>query len=72
MCERVATINIRTQDISGVSVQVYGDAAVETGLLTTTATRDGIDSSGKYRFTRVWVKRNGQWQTVAFQETRPQ
>jgi ketosteroid isomerase-like protein len=65
-------INIKSQDITDVSIHVYGDAAIETGKLTTTATRDGRDASGTYRFTRVWVKQNGQWQTAAFQETRPQ
>ena len=32
---------------------------------------DGQDTSGTFRFTRVWVNRNGMWQTVAFQETTP-
>lgn len=65
-------INITAQDISDVAVQVYGDVAVETGRLTSSATRDGRDSSGTFRFTRVWVNRDGRWQTVAFQETRTQ
>jgi ketosteroid isomerase-like protein len=64
-------IDIRSQDITDVNVHVYGDTAIETGLLKTTAVRDGRDSSGTYRFTRVWARRNGEWQTFAFQETRP-
>lgn len=63
-------IKIRSQDISDVQVTVYGDVAVEIGRLVSHATRDGKDSSGTFRFTRVWVDRNSRWQTVAFQETR--
>jgi len=62
-------IKIRAQEISDVHVNVYGEVAVETGKLMSRATRDGKDTSGTFRFTRVWVKRNGRWQTVAFQET---
>jgi ketosteroid isomerase-like protein len=65
-------IKIAFQEISDVKVQVYGNAAIVTGVLTSRATRDGRDSGGTYRFTRVWVNQNGKWQTVAFQETRPQ
>src|SRR4051794_16904755 len=63
-------IQILAQEISDLQVNVYGDVAVETGQLVSNATRDGRDSSGTFRFTRVWVNRNGRWQTVAFQETR--
>ena len=67
---RNGSIRILSQDISDVKVQMYGDTAVETGKLTSKATRDGRDTSGTFRFTRVWVKRNGTWQSVAFQETK--
>jgi len=67
---RSGVIKIHSQEISDVQVNVYGDVAVETGKLVSQATRDGKDSGGTFRFTRVWVNRNGHWQTVAFQETR--
>jgi ketosteroid isomerase-like protein len=67
---RRGVIKIRSQEISDVRVSVYGNVAVETGKLVSEATRDGKDSGGTFRFTRVWVNRNGRWQTVAFQETR--
>ena len=66
---RRGVIHIRSQEISDVHVNVYGDVAVEIGKLVSQATRDGKDSSGTFRFTRVWVNRDGRWQTVAFQET---
>lgn len=63
-------IKIRSQEICDVHVNVYGEVAVEIGKLVSLPTRDGKDSSGVFRFTRVWVKRNNRWQTTAFQETR--
>lgn len=65
-------IRIESHDISDLHVWVYGNTAVTTGLLTSKAMRDGHDSGGTFRFTRVWVNRDGKWQTVAFQETRKQ
>jgi ketosteroid isomerase-like protein len=67
---RNRAIKIKSHEISDVKVQVYDNAAIETGILTSKATRDGRDVSGTFRFTRVWVMRNGRWQTVALQETR--
>ena len=63
-------IKIHSQTISDVAVNVYGTVAVETGTLVSEAARDGKDSGGTFRFTRVWLTRNGRWQTIAFQETR--
>jgi ketosteroid isomerase-like protein len=48
-----------------VKVKVYGDTAVVFGLETEKSTYKGKDSSGQYRFTDVFVKRNGVWQAVA-------
>ena len=57
-----------------VQVRVYGDAAVVTGratvkgqLKTPAATMQDI--SGQYRYTRVYVKQEGQWRLVAHQMT---
>jgi len=68
---RRGIIKISSQEVRDVTVHVYDSAAVETGELTSKATREGRDTSGTFRYTRVWVNRNGTWQTVAFQETRP-
>jgi ketosteroid isomerase-like protein len=48
-----------------VKVRVYGDTAIVSGLETETSTYKGKDSSGQYRFTDVFVKRDGIWQAVA-------
>jgi ketosteroid isomerase-like protein len=48
-----------------LKVQVYGDAAVATGISVTKGTSKGKDNSGKYPWTDTWIKKGGQWQCVA-------
>jgi ketosteroid isomerase-like protein len=58
-------------EVDDLRVRVYGDTAVVTGRSTPRG-RDarGQEMHGRYRFLRVWVKRDGRWQVVAFQGTR--
>ena len=58
-----------SREISDLNIRVYGDTAVVTGRSTQKGTENGKDYSGDYRFTRVYVKRNRQWLTVALQAT---
>lgn len=55
-----------------LKVHIYGDVAVVTGRNTITGIWEQIerDISGPYRFTDVFVKRNGRWQCVASQASR--
>ena len=55
-----------------VRVRVYGEIAVVTGRNTIKGTWEDIerDISGPYRFTDVFVRRNGRWQCVASQSSR--
>jgi ketosteroid isomerase-like protein len=53
-----------------IRVRVYGNAAVATGRLTTEGTFRGRPQSGQFRWTRVFVKRQGRWHLVANQVTR--
>ena len=50
-------------------VRLYGNVAVVTGQNTIKGTWEGVqhDMGGPYRFTDVFVKRNGQWRCVASQ-----
>lgn len=51
-------------------VRIYADTAVVTGLSKAKwREADGQPRSGEYRFLRVWVRRDGRWQAVAFQST---
>ena len=56
-------------DISDVVVRVYGNTAVVNGRVDVKGTMAGKDSSGPVLFTRVYVKKDGRWQSVAFQQT---
>lgn len=57
---------------SDLKVNLYGDVAVVTGQNTIKGTWEDLnkDISGPYRFTDVFVKRNGRWQCVASQSSR--
>jgi len=53
----------------GLSVQVYGSAAVATGIYRETGTNKGKPYVIRSRFTDTWIKRDGVWLCVASQST---
>ena len=58
-------------NVDDLAVRIYGETAVVTGRSTPKGrTARGEPMRGQYRFLRVWVKRGGSWQVVAFQGTR--
>jgi ketosteroid isomerase-like protein len=58
-------------EVDDLAVRVYGETAVVTGRSTPKGrTAKGEPIRGRYRFLRVWVKRDGRWQAVAFEGTR--
>jgi ketosteroid isomerase-like protein len=58
-----------TINVTDMVVRVYGDTAVVTARADVKGHQLGEDFSGPYRYTRVWVRRNGRWQTVSYQAT---
>src|SRR3989442_4359862 len=66
---KTGDIKITSNEVSDMKVRVYGDTAVVTGRADTKGTIGGKDISGPMLFTRVYVKRNGRWQSVSFQQT---
>jgi uncharacterized protein (TIGR02246 family) len=50
-------------------VRLYNETAVVTGRATTKGRGPQGEISGQFRYTRVYVKRDGQWQLVTFQGT---
>ena len=58
-----------SRQIFDLKVRVYGDTAVVIGRSVQKGMENGKDYSGNYWFTRVYVKQNGQWLTVALQTT---
>ena len=66
---KTGDIKITANEVSDLKVRVYGDTAVVTGRSEAKGTVGGRDVSGPNLFTRVYVKKNGRWQSVAFQQT---
>ena len=52
-----------------LTVRIYGEVAVLTGIADNTGTFRGIPFAGKIRYTRVFLRRDGRWQAVAMQQT---
>lgn len=50
-------------------INVYGDVATYTTLLTLRGRYGGTAQQGQYRASVVWVRRDGRWQQVASQMT---
>jgi ketosteroid isomerase-like protein len=67
---KTGQIKIASNELSDLKVRVYGNAAIVTGNSTVKGTVSGTEVNGPVMFTRVYVKKNGHWQAVAFQQTR--
>jgi ketosteroid isomerase-like protein len=67
---RTGTIRFSQLDLSDLKVRVYGDTAVVTSKAEVSGTNGGTDISGRYRYTRVYNRRNGQWRIVSFEASR--
>ena len=63
-------LTFESMQIDDLKVRIYGDAAVVFGLETEKSKYKGEDTSGQYRFTDTFVKRNGHWLYVASHSTR--
>ena len=66
---KTGSFHYESRQISDLNVRVYGNSAVVTGRSIQKGSENGKDYSGDYRFTRVYVKQDGRWQTVALQTT---
>jgi len=53
----------------GLSVQVYGDAAVVTGIYRESGTNKGKPYVIRSRYTDTWIKQKGVWLCVASHST---
>ncbi len=65
--DKVKFVSFKLEDMK---VHVYGNTAVVTGLNTIHAMDGTKDISGPYRFTDVFVNRDGRWQVVATQSSK--
>ena len=63
------TYRYAARKVSDLTVRIYGNAAVVTGRAVQKGAEDAKDYSGDNRFTRVYVKQDGRWVSVALQVT---
>ena len=59
-------------NVDNIKVRTFGDVAVATLTQTEKSQYKGKDSSGRYLYTDVWVKRNGKWQVVSSHGSKPE
>ena len=57
-------------EVEDLKVSVYGNTAVVTAHTKTKGKLAGKDMNGEARTLRVYVKKNGRWQSVAYQQTK--
>jgi len=62
-------LRLTAVNYDSLSVRIYGDVAVLRGIADNTGTFRGFPFSGKIRYTRIFVRRDGRWQAVAMQQT---
>ncbi len=62
--------SLQSTALRDMKVRIYGNTAVITGTDTEKGEYHGQDSSGKYLWTDVFVKKNGRWQAVSSQSTK--
>ena len=66
---RSGQLRYESMNITDMVVRLYGDTAVVTARADVKGHQLGEDFSGLYRYTRIWVRRNGRWQAVSYQAT---
>jgi len=52
-----------------LAVNLYGNVAVLRGIADNTGTYRGFPFTGRIRYIRVFIRRDGRWQAVAMQQT---
>jgi hypothetical protein len=52
-----------------LTVRIYGDVAVLRGIADNAGTFRGFPFTGKIRYMRIFIRRDGRWQAVAMQQT---
>lgn len=63
---RSGRMKFKHYQTSDIRIRVYGDAAVVTGQLQRTRNINSRDVDDNWRFTKVYIRRVGKWQVVAW------
>jgi ketosteroid isomerase-like protein len=70
---KTGALQFTSLSISDRKVRIYGTTAVVTSLAELTGSRNDQELSGRYRYTRVYVRNpQGQWKIVSFEASRIQ
>lgn len=64
LAELVGGYQATSLRLSDIAVRVYGDAAVVSGVSEEQSSYRGKDTSGRFRWMDVWVRRAGKWVCV--------
>lgn len=67
---RASTVTITRLDLSDIHIRVYEDTAVVTSVADVAGGNGDSDIGGKYRYTRVYARRRGEWKIVSFEASR--
>jgi len=59
-----------TTEMEQMKIRLFGNTAIVSGTEIETSQYRGKDSSGKYAWTDVFVRRKGRWQAVSAQSTK--
>ncbi len=67
---RSGDVSFKSSKSDDLQVRVYGEMAVITGRATMVGHFKGHSISGQYRYTHVYLQRDGRWQVVSAQSNR--
>jgi ketosteroid isomerase-like protein len=67
---RSGTVKISSIEPTSLKVRVYGDTAVVTSRVDVQGMDGDRDISGRYHYTRVYSRRDGEWKIVSFEASR--
>jgi ketosteroid isomerase-like protein len=68
--QRSGTVKISSIAPDNVKIRVYGDTAVVTSQVDLEGRDGDRDISGRYHYTRVYSRRDGEWKVVSFEQSR--
>jgi len=66
---KTRNVTVESLDYSDVKIRIDGKMAVLTAIETGKGVQMGKPWTGTFRFTRVFVKRDGIWKVVLYQDT---
>ena len=66
---RSGQLRYESIEVTDMVVRVHGNVAIVTARADVRGHDLGEEFNGPYRSTRVWMRRNGKWQTVSYQAT---